>query len=434
MELLQVVRAVFFWLFDTLKGSKIKKEYSDIKKILENSGSLEYETKKNKYLKAILSHATTSTSYYQKYAEFKSIDDFPVINKNLIKHNFESFRSSKYLKKSCVKVSTSGSTGAPFMIMQDKHKRCRNTSDNLYFSNKAGYKIGQRLIYIKIWPENYKPNILSPLWWKNIIPQSVFQLSDSDIKRFLDELKNDSNHKSFIGYSSAYEKICRYLDATKSEKIDAKVDSIITISETLNEYTRNALKKYFGVSPLSRYSNNENGIIAQEDFVRKKSFLINSASYYVEIFDLNKDVLIQNGKLGRIVITDLYNYAMPLIRYDTGDVGIMEVDENNAPYLSRIGGRKLDLIYNTKGEIIPSHVSYKLFKYGDFRQFQLVQHGQKEYMIKLNTDKKVNEEKMLEEFMSYFGKDAIITIKYVNEIPLLSSGKRREVSNTYHTV
>ncbi|MHA7060065.1 hypothetical protein ACWGOQ_0022750 [Aquimarina sp. M1] len=121
-----------------------------------------------------------------------------------------------------------------------------------------------------------------------------------------------------------------------------------------------------------------------------------------------------------------------MIRYDTGDIGTMDFDENNIPYLSSVEGRKLDVIYNTKGEIIPSHVSYKLCKYGDYKQFQLVQNGQKDYVIKLNTDKKVDENRMLKEYRGYFGQDANIKIEYVAEIPLLSSGKRREVFNTYY--
>ena len=75
------------------------------------------------------------------------------------------------------------------------------------------------------------------------------------------------------------------------------------------------------------------------------------------MFDLNEDKKIGFGQRGRIVITDLYNYATPLIRYDTGDVGIMHLDENNHPYFSQVLGRKLDLIYDTKGNLVPEHLS-----------------------------------------------------------------------------
>jgi len=330
-------------------------------------------------------------------------------------------------------VSTSGSTGAPFSVLQNKSKRCRNTADNLYFSNRSGYEIGHKLIYVKIWPENYKHTFLSKFWWQNIVPQSVFKLSDQEIERFVKSLKTNTSKKSILGYTSAFTTICQYLDKKNSSTIASNIQSVIAMSEGLNDYVKDSMKKYFGVTPISRYSNNENGILAQEGVGRSSKFIINTASYFIEIFDLEKDVPLDFGKRGRIVVTDLHNYAMPLIRYDTGDIGVIEQDEHKVSFLSSIEGRKLDLIYNTKGEIVPSHVSYKLCKYGDYKQFQLVQHGPKAYLIKLNTDKKVDEDTLKKEFRSYFGDDANIEIQYVDEIPLLSSGKRREVLNTYHS-
>jgi len=432
MNLSQVFRRKVFWFFDILNGNDIRKHYEDIKELIETPSSQSAKDRKDNYLEKILQHAVSTTWFYQKYTGYNSISDFPVINKNMIRDSFEEFKSSKYKANKCTLISTSGSTGAPFSVLQNKSKRCRNTGDNLYFSNRSGYEIGQKLIYIKIWPDNYKHTILSKFWWQNIVPQSVFRLDNNNIANLIKRLEENPGKKSFLGYTSGFEKICKYLDKNNSDPID-NIVSIITMSEGLNDYVRTSMQKYFGVVPVSRYSNNENGIIAQEDRGVTSKFIINTASYYIEVFDIDKDVPVHPGKLGRIIVTDLHNYAMPMIRYDTGDVGIIEMDPNGVSYLSSIGGRKLDLIYNTKGEIIPSHVSYKLCKYGDYKQFQLVQYGEKDYLIKLNTNKKVDENKMLEEYKEYFGQDANIEIQYVDEIPLLSSGKRREVANTYHS-
>ncbi|WP_378175977.1 CoF synthetase [Aquimarina sp. SS2-1] len=433
MDLLQVFRRKIFWFFDILKGNDIRKHYQDIKEIIESPNSSLVCERKNEYLQAILKHAVSTTWFYQKYAGYNSILDFPVINKNIIRDNFDEFISSTYKSKDCVLVSTSGSTGAPFSILHNKSKRCRNTADNLYFSKRSGYDIGQKLIYVKIWSDSYKHNWRSKFWWQNIVPKSVFELSDTEIEEFIKDLRDDTSKKSLLGYTSAFTTICQYLDRTKATPIVSNIESIITMSEGINAYVRSSMEKYFGILPVSRYSNNENGILAQEDRSDISKFVINSASYYIEIFDLNNDIPVSAGKRGRIIVTDLHNYAMPLIRYDTGDVGIIGINKDNVPYLSSIEGRKLDLIYNTKGEVIPSHVSYKLCRYGDYKQFQLVQYGEKDYLIKLNTDKKVDEQKMLEEYKGYFGEDAHIKIEYVDEIPLLSSGKRREVFNSYHT-
>jgi phenylacetate-CoA ligase len=142
--------------------------------------------------------------------------------------------------------------------------------------------------------------------------------------------------------------------------------------------------------------------------------------------------------LGRIVITDLFNYSMPMIRYDTGDIGMFEnlpTKSNPFPVLKNIEGRKMDSVYDTKGKIISSFVIYFYFYkyYPLLKQHQFIQIGKKEYLIKLNTytGSFEHEQKLIESIQEDFGKDAFVKISLVNEIPSLSSGKRKKVVNSY---
>ena len=426
-----MLRQKCFWMLDIFKGSTVKKHLRDIKEIIENPQSANSISRKKFYLNKLLNHAVNTCVFYSDYSDFKSISDFPVINKNMIRDNFDNFSSSKF-KTNLITVSTSGSTGAPFSIRIDKNKHQRNTADTIYFSRRSGYRVGQKVVYIKIWGDNQKFSLFSKFGFKNIYPQSVFNLSEKDMAKLIDSIQKDTCKTVLLSYSSALEKICKYLDGIGSKRLNSNVVSIIAISEALNPYVKRATKKYFGIEAVSRYSNNENGILAQQDAGDNHNFVINEASYYIELLDFKLNIINNSGKLGSIVVTDLHNYATPLIRYDTGDLGILEYDEYNTPYLSVVNGRKLDAIYDTNGHVVPSHVSYKLCKYGEYKQFQLIQSGKKEYLIKLNTDMKVDEASIQTEFKGYFGNDAEIKIEYVDEIPLLSSGKRQEVLNTYH--
>lgn len=428
------LRKDIFWGIDRFfnKG-RIKKNYLDVKYSIENNHTPDFFKKRKMKITAMLTHAVSSTEFYKKYSDSVSLQDFPVIHKNLIRDHFDDFVSSDLDIKKCKRVYTSGSTGAPFSVLHDSTKIRRSIADTIFFLEITGYEMGQKLFYIKIWPDFFSKKERLKLWFKNLIPQSVFKLEDEDINCLIQKIRNDVSKKSFLGYSSSFQKICYHLDQQKAEPIDSRVTSVITMSEGLNEYTRKGIQKYFGVNPISRYSNNENGILAQQDPTDASRFIINSASYYIEVLDLYRDQPVKNGELGRIVVTDLFNYAMPMIRYDTGDVGVLTTDKNGVRYLQSIEGRKLDLIYNTKGDIVPSHLSYKLCKYGTYKQFQLIQYGEKDYCIKLNTEQKVDETTMICEFKGYFGKDASIKIEYVDEIPLLCSGKRKEVLNTFHT-
>lgn len=125
---------------------------------------------------------------------------------------------------------------------------------------------------------------------------------------------------------------------------------------------------------------------------------------------------------------------MPLIRYDTGDLAYLspnKKDINGAPVLERIEERKVDLIRNTNNEVITSHiVTLNMWKYAELKQYQFVQKGSKDYVFRLNPWKEFSrEQELINEFRGYLGNDANITIEYVDEIPLLSSGKRRLVTN-----
>jgi phenylacetate-CoA ligase len=126
---------------------------------------------------------------------------------------------------------------------------------------------------------------------------------------------------------------------------------------------------------------------------------------------------------------------MPLIRYDTGDIGAISSDSRKAGnmYFVKIEGRKLDLLYDTNGNLVSSYMVYKnMWQYTEIIQYQLVQEGRREYNIKINADDNFNKEaKLIKEFRTYLGEDAVFTVEYVAEIPLLSSGKRKMIVNNY---
>ena len=125
---------------------------------------------------------------------------------------------------------------------------------------------------------------------------------------------------------------------------------------------------------------------------------------------------------------------MPLIRYDTGDMGIMNevlIEGRKTLVLSHIEGRKLDRIYNTKGDLISSYIVYKnMWNYPEIEQYQFVQVSKEEYVFKISMKSKFKREnELINEFKSYVGLDADFKVEYVDEIPLLNSGKRKKVMN-----
>ncbi|MBK8486690.1 MAG: phenylacetate--CoA ligase family protein [Bacteroidetes bacterium] len=434
-KLSEIARRKIFWLLDTLKGSAIKKHSIEIASLLEGDNTNAQKTKENK-LKKLLLHATTTTPFYKKYNHYKSLNDFPVISKTLVRENFDQFISDAFTKEQQIATVTSGSTGTPFKVLQHAQKKIRNSADTMYFAKRAGYKIGDRLMYMKIWSANNKKQKMLGIM-QNMMPVDVITFNDKEIAALIKKMENDSSNFSFLGYSSALENICRWLDKSNHGKVKAKLSSAISMSETLNDYTKQTIEKYFGVPVYSRYSNLENGILAQQVIGSGNNYLINTASYLLEIFKMNEDVSAADGELGRIIVTDLYNYAMPMIRYDSGDTGILSNynDGKGNIYLETVEGRRLDLLYATDGSLLSSYIVYKnMWQYTEILQYQLIQYGLKSYLFKINLSGVfTKEKKLISEFKQYLGDDADFRVEYVDEIPLLASGKRKKIVNTYHS-
>lgn len=206
------------------------------------------------------------------------------------------------------------------------------------------------------------------------------------------------------------------------------VSGVICGAEAISSKTRKMVINQFGCPVVSRYSNQEMGILAQ-DCIEDK-FLLNRASYYFELLEIESDKAVGFGKMGRIVITDLYNHAMPLIRYDTGDLGIMEIDKKGHPYLAKVCGRKLDLLYTTKNEPLSFFALDDFFENNyDIEQYQIIQETR--YDITLNLilkqGKSVDEKYCVHCIKSVLGHDCNVTINYLKTIPITASGKFRYV-------
>ncbi|HEA29860.1 MAG TPA: CoF synthetase [Leeuwenhoekiella sp.] len=433
-SLLEKMRKYSFWSLDFLKGGRVRSHYKDIAFILENYTSEASQNRRDELLHNLLTHAVSTTVFYAPFKNFKTLSDFPVINKSIIRDHKEDVLSSTYMGKNNREISTSGSSGTPFTTLQNKAKEERNTADTIYFKKKAGFEVGYRLYYIRKWFKMHTKSNLTT-WLRNIKMVDVTEFSDEYLSDFITTVKKDDSTKVFLAYSSALREICNYLERTGATPIKADISCIIAMSEALSDRTRAQLEKYFDAPVLSRYSNLENGILSLQLPGGGDLFHINWASYYIEILHPDKDIPVAHGEVGRVVVTDLFNHCMPMIRYDTGDLAIMSGENeyfNGAPGFLKVEGRKMDVIYKTDGRIQSPFIIFHLEPYADIKQFQLIQEERKKYILKLNVEQGFDKgQELIAMLKSYLGTDADVQIDFVQGIPQLSSGKRRLTVNNY---
>lgn len=435
MKLLELARAQAFWCMDILKGGYVKKALQPLIAIGDGIWSEEQITGyQQDCLQKLLTHAKETVPFYRNQSDI-DLNHWPVVNKNTLRENADKAISNLYDKQKLIRMSTSGSTGTPFVSWQDVGKKKYVNAETLYYNGKIGFSIGRRIIYLRSIVGEVQKSKLQQ-FSQNIILLDCKDLSDEGIKEKLKLIAQYSKGcgAMMMGYASTLEAFRRYFDKYGyKEAEDANLYGIVSGSEMLYDSTRESMEKAFHCECVSRYANEENGFLGQ-DGIENNVFEINRADYFVEILKMDEDIPALPGEIGRIVITDFFNYAMPMIRYDTGDVGaIVKISDGRKEYqaIGSFGGRSVDTVTDCHGNYVSPHaITNMMWSHQQVKQFQFVQNDIGRYTIRLNVDpKQVDEGTLISGYRNIFGMEAEFRIEYCDEIPVLNSSKRRYIVN-----
>lgn len=421
-----------YWFIDFLKGSPIRKQYKEIRIIQNNVPTGAALREQN--LKNLLHFACLHTPLY-KGINPSALAHFPVVNKLLLTEKYDQVRIGiKHIpgQKGDVFIQrTSGSTGTPFAVPQDTRKRNRRVAELKYFGKEIGFNSHDKLIHLRVWTK-YHSKSKRQMDRENILPFDISNLSKARLAA-LCAMINKEKGMTIRSYASALDLLAQYVREHKIKFPSLKL--CIATSETLQETTRSLVKQYLGCKVVSQYANEESGYLAQELPGGETShFYLNTATYYWEFLKLDRDEAAQEGELSRIVLTDMYNYAFPMIRYDTGDLAVWERPDQYShgyPVITQLYGRKNDLVYNTLGDPISPMLFARILKnFPEIQQWQFIQKTEHAYVLNLVSKQTLKaEDELKEALLSHLGSEANLALAYIDGIPVLSSGKRKCVVN-----
>ncbi|MBQ7372703.1 MAG: phenylacetate--CoA ligase family protein [Blautia sp.] len=423
------LRWIAFWTLDGLRGGKVRTYYEQIRDSYKNGTSI---TETDQKIRKLISHAVKTTDYYRDFSEDTPLQALPVVNKDTFRGRYDTFVSSVYRDAKDNRVMcTSGSTGTPLSMVQNKDKIDHNTAGGIFLGAAGNYYIGMKQSFIRVWVNNVRKSWLRQTMENSWMMDSS-SLSDASIQKMLDTLR-EKHVKCLIGYSSALGEISRYIEKHPMDMSGFQVCSIIPISESMPTVVRQKLQEQFGCPVRAWYSNEENGIMGIQER-DSESYRIDTESYYYEILKLDSDEPAAPGELGRVVITDLYNYAFPILRYDNGDLAVAKRQERNGRfrlYLTELYGRRSDTIYDCDGNALtPYVITNNLWDVKGVKQYRFIQEDETKYTLWLNGDREqMDVDNIRSRILPYFGDRAEITIDFVDEIPVLNSGKRKYIEN-----
>lgn len=434
MEAGSAFRRKCFWAADKiLLHGEYRRFYNETEKAyLEGTDAGDV----NKKLDKLLSHATDTTKFYAAYGRELELNRFPVMNKIQYQQKPDEFVSSAYKNVKCHKHSTSGSTGVPLEILYSPEKGRKRYGTSIFLNTLADYNIGDRQAYARVWSQNYKKSFLEQKAM-NLIQIETTHLDKAHLQEICDTLVK-KRVTSLAGHASALSELCFYIRDNSIDCSKFRLKSITPGSEPMAPYVREELKKMFHCPVCQIYGAEEFGTIGIQ-MRDSNEYYVDTSSVFVEVFKMDEDVPAEDGELGRLIVTDLYSFAFPIIRYENGDIVASRKERlpngRYRQYFTEIYGRRADLIYSTDGQTIaPMLLSNKMQACTGMGiiQWKFVQSGEKTYFFEINGDSgRVDEQFIRGQFLDDIGRDAEITFRYVDNIPVLSSGKRKYVENQW---
>lgn len=202
---------------------------------------------------------------------------------------------------------------------------------------------------------------------------------------------------------------------------------VTTFGEVLEPGLRRLCRQIWGVPIIDSYSSMECGLIAIQ-CPENEHYHIQSENLIVEILK-DDGTPCAAGETGRVVITDLHNFATPLIRYEIGDYAVMGAPcscGRGLPVLSQIHGRARDMLIKPDGSKTWFSPYFNINFPTAFRQMQILQRSVDDLEILLQSTAPLaaeEENKLREEILRNIGVDFNISLTYVDEIPRQNNGK-----------
>ncbi|MGC1239927.1 MAG: AMP-binding protein [Acidimicrobiales bacterium] len=312
--------------------------------------------------------------------DIRTIEDLqklPILSRDLLRTRQQDLLSTTADRKSLQTNFSSGSTGVRAEFVQDEEFRMWMRAHQLRtYEWCSGWQLGEP--FVLLWG--------SEIYWKlksvsksfeNLLSNrrefSTFNLSPTTIERFLQQLIR-FQPALVSTYANAM-----HLIARAAEENNLKIDGLRAVqgtSEPMPPELRKNIERAFGCETFDKYGMRETNIVSHEAPTHD-GMLIQSENVIVEIIGENGEVC-PVGTPGRVVVTTLNNFAMPLVRYETSDIASLLYGSSKCglpfPRMSSVVGRQQDLILTPNGDHVDAYLfSYLLMSMSEIHWFQVEQ-------------------------------------------------------------
>ncbi|MGY0798311.1 phenylacetate--CoA ligase family protein [Lysobacter sp. A286] len=393
-------------------------------------------------LKRLVEHCWNDVPYYRERwrraglagaEDIRGPDDYarlPVLTKQDVRDNFEQLIAPSF-RDGLLYKATGGSTGEPmrFGYTRESYERRMAAMHRGY--GWTGARLGQRTLYL--WGASLSatglPKLKDDLYHAafNRKVLNAFLLTDARMSSYADAMAA-YRPEVVVSYVAPLVALAKWLIANK-RGIEPP-QRILTAAEALHPPERQLIEQAFDCPVYNTYGCREVMLIAAE-CEHRTGLHLNADHLKVE-FGAPLDPTLGNGP-SELLITDLHNYGMPLLRYANGDLGTA-LDGTcgcgrGLPRLASVDGRKLDALRTPDGRFVPGEfIVYALLGVSGIKRYQVIQRRLDTLDIILVRDHGFGDHTLAlvrRELARVLGSSVTCNFIYADTIPLTPTGKLR---------
>jgi phenylacetate-CoA ligase len=393
-------------------------------------------------VKAQVAHAYATVPYYRRRLDeagirpndlqgFEDYRRLPILTKADIRANGTALRSSLYDPSRLIRCKTSGSTGVSLEVWLDEEASQWRRACTVRSDEWSGWRFGERVG--AVWGN---PDYLRHGWrgqLRNTLLEracylDTLNMDESALERFA-ALVLRKQPPLLFGHAHSVYLFAQYVRAKGIKGIRPR--GIITSAMALHTWERLVIEEVFGCKVTNRYGCEEVGLIACE-CEKHAGLHVNADNIYLEISRDGQSV--PPGEPGSVLLTDLTNRAMPLLRYQIGDVAVAAEQScpcgRGLPLLERVEGREADYVVTPSGRLISGISLTENFalEVPGLAQLQIVQEAVDRFRFRMVRGPEFGPaslERTRQLVEERFGSDVAYEIEYLDRIPPETSGKYR---------
>jgi phenylacetate-CoA ligase len=401
----------------------------------------------NEKLQKIVEHAYYNVPYYKKLfsdlnlkpGDIQTTTDLkklPVIHRKDLQQNYSQLIALNYKQYKPQFRSTGGTTGEPVKYLSDLNTWSLHWAMKFRAWERSGYKIGDKVAVMggaSVIPEK-KPGLRRIVWNRlnNLYPMPTSHMNDSILSEFARTIST-KNIRCLRGYPSSIAVFARYCSGNN---IKLDIPHIITTAELLQPTYKNEIKKAFDPVLIDSYGCADGGGNANT-CAAENGFHVSMESAVWEVCTATGEPA-RTGEEGELTLTSLTNYAMPLLRYQPGDVieNSFNYDRCDCgctlPRIKKIIGKTTDILHFKNGITLAGPAFPQLFRKFPIIQWQMIQNDMTSVDVNIIPSRNYNQthENEISRLLQYHcGGGVTVRIHKVDEIPVPQSGKQRVIIN-----